>query len=539
MENITSSMPSKALIAATSSKKRQSKQKGKVRSPMAVGSRNDFLASQAGLLRRNGASEEEIFSSLMALNSVFPEPLGEDEVRSIAHSIARYDAQPYIFTHDRFASYLTKQLNSTVLYCEGYGFLVYRDGHWQDDREGLLVTHMVREVVDAVRADAMGLQDKLSKTAFTDLLKNVAKLESASFQRESVKLMKSAPAMLVKFDELAADKQLINLANGTLDLRTRTLRPHDPADKMNYKLDVVYNAKADCPAFRQFMAEILPDELAPFMLRILGYALLGHGREQKFFILHGIGKNGKSTLLEIVTALFASLMATVQPESLNGSMAGAIRNDLARIAGKRLMITSETRSGTVLDAPLIKQITGLDKLTARFLHKEFFEFQATAVPFIITNYLPVLDGGDVAMKRRLCLIGFDTVIEHPDKKLAEKLLAEKSGILNLILDALAEYEANGLMIPASVEERTQAFLERSNLLRGFFDDELEYVDGATLPARRTYHRYTGWCKGNGYKPMSENQFKDAFERTTGLQQERNKDGRYWPNVKLRNPVGFY
>lgn len=539
MENIMSSAPSKALIAATSSKKRQSKQDKSKGGAMVTGNRNSTLASQAGLLRRNGASEEEIFSSLTALNSLFPEPLGEEEVHNIAHSIARYDAQPYIFTHDRFASYLAQQLSGTVLYCEGYGFLVYNEGWWQADHEGLRVTRMMRGIVDAVRADAMTLQNKLKASDFDKLRKNVAKLESAGFLRESMRLMKSDAAMLAKFDELSADKQLINLANGTLDLHTRTLRPHDPADKMNYKLDVVYDANADCPSFRQFMAEILPGELAPFMLRILGYALLGHGREQKFFILHGIGKNGKSTLLEVVTALFALLMATVQPESLNGSMAGAIRNDLARIAGKRLIVTSETRSGTVLDAPLIKQITGLDKLTARFLHKEFFEFQATAVPFIITNYLPVLDGGDVAMKRRLCLIGFDTVIKHPDKKLAEKLLAEKSGILNLILNAVADYEANGLMTPASVEERTQAFVERSNLLKGFYDDELEYVDGLTLPARKTYQCYTYWCKGNGYKPMSENQFKDAFTRTTGLEQERNSDGKYWPNVKLRNPVGFY
>ena len=533
MEN-TSNVPL-AFLEDCNSKSRVTKANDTSGSPMAVGSRNSTLASQAGLMRRQGASEDEIFAGLLAMNNLFPEPLGEEEVRNIARSIARYDVQPNLFTHDRFASYLAKRLVSTVMYCEGYGLLVYRDGWWQSDNEGLRVTHLIRQVVDEVHAQAMAFKDKMSDKDFNKLMKNAAKLENAGFQRESLKLMKSDPSLLVKFSDLNADKHRINLANGTLDLRTRTLHEFNPTDKLSHKLDVEYDAKADCPVFRQFLADVLPGELAPFMLRIIGYAMLGHGREQKFFILHGTGKNGKSTLLEVVTALFKELTATVQPESLNGAMAGAIRNDLARIAGKRLMITSETRSGTVLDAPLIKQITGLDTLTARFLHKEFFEFQATAVPFIITNYLPVVDGGDSAMKRRLCVIGFDTVVEKPDLQLSDKLLAEKSGILNLILDGLVDYTANGLAIPTSVLERTEAFVERSNLLKGFFDDTFEYgeADGKPLSASLVYSFYTTWCKNNGYKPMSMNMFKDAFERTTGLSQERNNQGRYWPNIRMR------
>ena len=138
-------------------------------------------------------------------------------------------------------------------------------------------------------------------------------------------------------------------------------------------------------------------------------------------------------------------------------------------------------------------------MTARFLHKEFFEFQATAVPFIITNYLPVVDGGDSAMKRRLCVIGFDTVVEKPDLQLSDKLLAEKSGILNLILDGLVDYTANRLAIPTSVLERTEAFVERSNLLKGFFDDTFDYgeADGKPLSASWVYGRYKDWCRDNG------------------------------------------
>jgi putative DNA primase/helicase len=234
-----------------------------------------------------------------------------------------------------------------------------------------------------------------------------------------------------------------------------------------------------------------------------------------------------------MTALFGALMVTIQPESLNGRMEGAIRNDLARLAGKRFMITSETKAGTVLDAPLVKQITGLDTLTARFLHKEFFEFQPCAVPFIVTNYLPVVDGSDFAMASRLLVIGFDTVIASPDNQLPEKLKAEASGILNLVLAGMKDYQANGLMIPASVAERSKTFIERSNLLKGFLDDMFEVADGGSVMASSVYRRYEDWCKDNGYRSMSSNQFKDAFERTTGIAQERNNQGRYWPNMRLK------
>jgi putative DNA primase/helicase len=285
--------------------------------------------------------------------------------------------------------------------------------------------------------------------------------------------------------------------------------------------------------FRKFLADILPEDVGFFMLRSLGYGLLGHAREHKLFILQGTGRNGKSTLLEIMTALFGALMVTIQPESLNGRMEGAIRNDLARLAGKRFMITSETKAGTVLDAPLVKQITGLDTLTARFLHKEFFEFQPCAVPFIVTNYLPVVDGSDFAMASRLLVIGFDTVIASPDNQLPEKLKAEASGILNLVLAGMKDYQANGLMIPASVAERSKTFIERSNLLKGFLDDMFEVADGGSVMANSVYRRYEDWCKDNGYRSMSSNQFKDAFERTTGIAQERNNQGRYWPNMRLK------
>jgi putative DNA primase/helicase len=253
-----------------------------------------------------------------------------------------------------------------------------------------------------------------------------------------------------------------------------------------------------------------------------------------FFILQGNGKNGKSTLLNAVADVFDGMGVNVQPETLNGKMDGNIRNDLARLAGKRLLMTSETKGGTILDAPLMKQITGGDMLTARKLYHEPFEFKPVCVPIIVTNFLPVVDGSDFAMERRVCVITFDTKIANADTKLQTKLKEEKSGIFNLLLDGLKDYQSNGLDIPASVAAKTKKFTEGSNLIKDFILECLEVDNNRGVRASELYQSYSRWTTENGCRPMSMPQFKTTFERETGIEQERTSGGKVWKGYIIKH-----
>lgn len=325
------------------------------------------------------------------------------------------------------------KFNGNVLYCVGQGFYIYNGKYWNHDAEGLGVLQIARELVseifghiDNLRGIDSDQQSKLKKAA--------AKLKSADFVTKAIKLVKSEPDIQISSADFEQNKYLINLMNGTFDLLTGELKPYNATDRLNYIQDYSYDKDADCPTFKGLLSQVLSEDQAEYLIRVAGYALAGLGVERRFFILYGRGKNAKSTVVDALSSVFGHFAVTVQPESLNGSMAGQIRNDLARLHGARLMVTSETKAGTVVDAPLLKQLTGgTDKLTARFLHKEFIEFKPVCVPFIVSNYKPVIDGSDAAIGSRICLIYFKKTIETPDVNFSAKLMAEKSGIFNVVM----------------------------------------------------------------------------------------------------------
>ena len=506
------------------------------------GRRNADMASIAGFLNKKGATPEQVGASLHALNDgVLHEPLDEKEVANIAASINRYDSKILFakdtYTHLGFSKLIAERFKDKVLHCVGHGFYHYDGERWIYDTNDYKSMSICKSLVDEIWTDIEVLDEKTFPEEVIRRIKGQALiLKSTPFINSSLKLVKSDASLDIKMEDFDSNKNLLNLKNGTFDLGTGVLKPHNPDDKMTHLLDFEYDAKAKSPIFSKFMADILPEDKVKFLLRIFGYALTGTGNEQMFFILQGGGKNGKSTFLNAMEEIFGGMSVNIQPETLNGKMDGSIRNDLARLAGKRLLTTSETKSGTILDAPLMKQITGQDTLTARMLYKEPFEFKPICVPVIVTNFLPVVDGSDYAMERRVCVITFDKKIANADTHLQNKLKEEKSGIFNLLLDGLKDYQSHGgLAIPASVEEKTKKFTESSNLIRDFIQECLKEDNDRSVGANDLYREYSRWTTDSGCKPMSMPVFKTTFERETGIEQERNSGGKIWKGYSLKYP----
>lgn len=499
------------------------------------GSRNTDLASAAGWLIHRGLDPKNLESALIGLNSSLAIGLDISEVTLIANSIGNYgdSFSTEGFNHDSFAKLFVSEYSPIFSYCVGRGFYLYENGRWVLDAEGLKTLQKVRELTDKIMAWVKGQSAVLSSQDIDKLHKAAAKIKSTDFMKKSMALIKSDPLTTHTFSDYDKQSFLINFKNGTYNLHTDILSPHSSLDLLTTMIDVDFDALAVSPDFNKFMHDILPEDKVSFMQRLFGYALMGTGKEQMFFIFHGAGKNGKSTLVEIMDSIFGDFTVTMQPESLSGKLDGQIRNDIARLATKRLMLTSETRAGSLLDAPLMKQITGQDTLTARFLHKEFFQFKPVCVPIITSNHLPVIDGSDYAMERRTCVLSFERKIEVVDKTLSAKLEREKAGIVNWILKGAAEYQGGGLQIPESVRLRTRAFIDNSNLIKSFMQDSLTVDDNAKVGAANLYERYRMWSNDNGYKPMSISQFKQKFQSETGYSPNRDKDGVYWAGVALK------
>lgn len=497
------------------------------------GRRNNDFISVAGIFRRKGASEAEILKRLTLLNASLDQPLELSEISAIAKSSMRYDAKPEDFTHDTMAKLLASKFEENVIYVPSNGFYYFDGKIWQKDIEDLYVTHLCREMVYSIFEDIEQLRDELDHSDYKKLKASASKLKSNGFIKSVVELVKSERAIIRPMRVFFDNPDVLTFTNGTLELNSLAFREFRQNDFCLTALDFEYDAKASCPLFERFLLETFASDVANFICRVFGYALLGRPAEQKLFILQGHGQNGKSVLVGLMQAIFGDLSVVIQPESLNGKLDGQIRTDLVRLLNKRLMVTSETKAGTVLDAALIKQITGQDTLTARELYEASIEFKPQCVPVMQSNFLPVVDGGDYAMARRLCVITFDKRVECPDHTLSEKLLQERAGVLNLLLKGIVRYRQSGLSVPQSVLDKTISYVERSDLMKGFYSDCLIESEGEELPANTMQWAYIRWCNENGYKPLSANTFKESFERRSGHTQLRNVKGRYWPNLKLR------
>jgi putative DNA primase/helicase len=211
-----------------------------------------------------------------------------------------------------------------------------------------------------------------------------------------------------------------------------------------------------------------------------------------------------------------------------------ISNDLARLRGSRFVTTTEAEQGKKLAEPLIKQITGNDKITARFLYGEYFNFTPTFKIFMATNHKPVIKGTDYGIWRRIRLIPFTTTIppEKQDKRLQEKLAAEASGILNWLVEGARRWKEKGLQTPEDILNATDEYRGEMDVLGNFIKERCIQIDGVSIKARELFKAYQEWCDENNEHACSE-RFLGLRLKELHIQQKRLTDGRYWVGIALK------
>jgi len=352
-----------------------------------------------------------------------------------------------------------------------------------------------------------------------------------------VQLAGSEEGIPVTPDELDADPYLLNVQNGTIDLRTGVLRPHNPADLITKLAPVVYDPGARAPLFNSFLTRIMDGNTSQmrFLQRYLGYALTGVTREQVLVIAHGGGDNGKSTLIEIVVAIIKDYVVMADFRSLAVRQSEGPRNDIARLRGARLVPAVEARQGLRLDEELIKRLTGCDTITARFLYGEFFDFKPQFKLILAANHKPRIEGTDRAIWRRIRLVPFSVTIpkEEQDKALGDKLLVEASGILNWLLEGCRDWQSNGLGYPEEVRLATDAYRNEEDPLADFLSEDVIMGKSESANARELYRAYRHRCECNGEDPMPQRSFgMKLLEK--GFASHRGTGGvREWMGLSLR------
>ncbi|MDD5718945.1 MAG: phage/plasmid primase, P4 family, partial [Candidatus Krumholzibacteria bacterium] len=366
---------------------------------------------------------------------------------------------------------------------------------------------------------------------------------SASRIAAMLDLARSEPGIPIDAESLDADPWLLTVENGTLDLRNGTLRAHAPADfitkRVPHRLDYPADLKSACPRWLQFLAEVLPDaETRDFVQRAVGYSLTGDTREQCLLLLCGSGSNGKSTFIETLLDVAGDFGLRTPSETLLARRGDAIPNDVAALRGARLVVASETEDGRRLAESRLKELTGGDTISARYMRAEWFQFRPTCKLWLSTNHRPQVRGTDHAIWRRIRLIPFEQRFGNgglpADPGLRDKLREELPGILAWAVRGAALWLKFGLTPPASVTAATSTYRSEQDALGEFLDEATEPDPTATITAAEIFGAYKAWCEAGIERPMSKRALGLALQER-GFEQAKTMTARLWRGLALRAP----
>ncbi|MEW6658018.1 MAG: phage/plasmid primase, P4 family [Thermodesulfobacteriota bacterium] len=425
-------------------------------------------------------------------------------------------------------------------YCYPWSrWLVWDGRRWATDEVGA-VEQRAKDVVRSIYQEAAVAGDKKQREA---LAHHALASESEVKRKALVASARNEPGIPVLPEHLDQAPWLFNVLNGTLDLQSGDLIPHRRADLITKLAPVEYDPQAQCPAWWAFLEKIMNGDgaMMEFLQKAAGYALTGDTREQCLFFLYGLGANGKTTFLETLQALWGDYAKRTSTETFLVKKGNSIPNDVAALRGARLVAAVEVESGRRLAEVLLKEMTGGDTMTARFLRAEFFEFKPEFKIFLAANHKPVIRGTDNGIWRRIHLIPFTVQIpkDQQDKELPAKLRAELPGILNWAVEGCLQWQHEGLTPPPEVRMATNTYREEMDPLCGFIGECCVLTPGAEAMAKDLYKAYTAWAEESGEKqPMSQKEFGGRLKERglTNSQETRgqNKGKSKWSGIGLRN-----
>lgn len=430
------------------------------------------------------------------------------------------------------AERLVSQHGENIRFNYGRGtWHVWTHTHWGEDMDGHM-ERLAKATVRTIPDEAQNLDDD----AYASLIRWASKSESAARRKAMLDLARSEEGIAIQPGQLDADPWKLNVVNGTLDLTTGTLRPHDREDLITRCLSTPYLPTAKCPKFIAFLDRIFSSntELVAYVQRMLGYALTGSTREQAIFIAHGSGANGKSTLLGIIARLLEGYAAEADTDSFLEQKGGSIREDIAALDGARFVAASETADGRRLSEALVKKATGGEKLRARRLYENGYTFVPGFKVWLSTNHRPQIVGTDHAIWRRIRLIPFDVTIpeKERDRDLPAKLGAELPGILAWAVEGCRQWQRDGEQPPPCVLQATEQYSLDMDALASWIGERCELRTGVRETAKCLYADYAAYCQGTGEDSLNQHAFsKRLTERGCG--ESRTGAQRYRTGIRLR------
>ncbi len=393
-------------------------------------------------------------------------------------------------TEDGLATAFTRRYGDDWRYCSLWGkWLVWTGVRWNSDQL-LYVTHLSRGICRSasLKADTARQKTKLASSA------TIAAVE---------KIARSDPKHAATADEWDADVWALNTPGGVVDLRTGQLRAHRREDRMTKVTTATPRGRngEGCPAWLAFIADITGGntDLAAYLQRVVGYCLTGVTSEHALFFLYGTGANGKSVFVNVLTTILGDYAANAPMDTFMEARGDRHPTELAGLRGARLVSSIETEQGRRWNESKVKAITGGDKVSARFMRQDFFDYLPQFKLLIAGNHKPAIRNVDEAMKRRLHLIPFTVTVppERRDGRLTEKLLKERDGILAWAIEGCLAWQRQRLDPPDCVRSATEAYFDEEDAIGDFLDEEAQCHQQARVAVADVFLRWQEWAGRRG------------------------------------------
>jgi putative DNA primase/helicase len=368
--------------------------------------------------------------------------------------------------------------------------------------------------------------------------------EGSTSQDHMIRQFRRLRGITITETSFDRDPWLFNLQNGTIELRSGALLPHNPANLITKISPIKHTPGLDCPLFLSFLRRILDnrDHLISYLLQVLGYCLTADVTERAVFCFFGDGSNGKTTLLKImryimgdyaVSIMIKSLMEGRESDSLTTSA------DLARIRGARVVTTSEAKRDHKLSEEKIKLLTSLDVIPVCRKYEDPFEFPPTHKVIMDANHAPVVEGRDHGIWSRLKSIPFTIAIPdaEQDPDLYDKLVLEAPQIFNLLLSSCLSWQRSRLTDPPEVVTATTDWRDKDDIYEDFFQDCVEFDPKFFTPTSQMSAEFQAWCAENSYSiPKQESILSERLRRRGCVKDRRflpdKTRPRVWKNVRL-------
>lgn len=374
-----------------------------------------------------------------------------------------------------------------------------------------------------------------------------AKLRSASFAGGVEKMARNDPTHATRQGDWDADPWLLGCPGSTVDLRTgRALTPR-PSERITRQAAVAPGEIADCPMWLRFLDDATGGDadMIGFLQRWSGYSLTGSTREHALIFIYGPGGNGKSVFLNTVARIVGDYAVTAAMETFAAFGGNRHPTDLAMLRGARMVTASETEEGRAWAESRVKQMTGGDPITARFMRRDFFTYLPTFKLTIVGNHAPVLQNVDEAARRRFNIVAFNRKPAAPDKMLEEKLEAEWPGILRWMIEGCLDWQARGLVRPSGVTAATEAYFDGQDLV-GQWLEECCTVEAGNLHRWETsadlFKSWKVYAEAAGEKPGTNKSLAGNLQRrglTVSSKKVGTKTLRCWSGVNLNRRESYH